>query len=76
MGPWTWSAEATASTGDCNVEIGVVETLEGRLLVFSILVNYPRISGINNAAWKPMQDRICVALVEHGDVGGAEEKQR
>jgi len=30
--------------------------------VFSILVGYPLVDGLNTAAWKPMQDEICVAL--------------
>lgn len=43
---------------------GVAATREGRTLVFSILVSYPRVSGLNTKAWKPMQDEICNALVE------------
>jgi D-alanyl-D-alanine carboxypeptidase/D-alanyl-D-alanine-endopeptidase (penicillin-binding protein 4) len=43
---------------------GVANTREGRTLVFSILVSYPRVSGLNTKAWKPMQDEICNALVE------------
>ncbi|MEM9799866.1 MAG: D-alanyl-D-alanine carboxypeptidase/D-alanyl-D-alanine-endopeptidase [Planctomycetota bacterium] len=45
---------------------GIAESLDGRDIVFSILVRYPRAGGLNNAAWKPMQDEICVALVESG----------
>ncbi len=43
---------------------GVVSTLGGREVVFSILVGYPRVDGLNTRAWKPMQDEICVALTE------------
>ncbi|MEM1451982.1 MAG: D-alanyl-D-alanine carboxypeptidase/D-alanyl-D-alanine-endopeptidase [Planctomycetota bacterium] len=43
---------------------GVVETLDGREVVFSILVGYPMVDGMNTKAWKPMQDEICTALVE------------
>ncbi|MEO0661080.1 MAG: D-alanyl-D-alanine carboxypeptidase/D-alanyl-D-alanine-endopeptidase [Planctomycetota bacterium] len=42
---------------------GVV--LDGRgdpRLAYAILVNYPRVGGLNNAAWKPMQNRICARL--------------
>lgn len=42
---------------------GVAETVEGRTVVFSILVGYPRLSGLNTKAWKPMQDRLCETLV-------------
>jgi len=43
---------------------GVVETLDGRTLCFSILVSYPRVDGLNTHVWKPLQDRICELLVE------------
>lgn len=42
---------------------GLVETEDGRLLAFSILVNYPHVDGLNTHAFKPMQDEICEALV-------------
>ena len=41
---------------------GVVETLSGRHLAFSILVDYPNISGLNTACWKPMADELCAHL--------------
>ena len=41
---------------------GVVETLSGRHLAFSILVDYPDISGLNTACWKPMADELCAHL--------------
>ena len=41
---------------------GVAETVSGDEVVFSILVGYPLVDGLNTAAWKPMQDEICVAL--------------
>jgi len=41
---------------------GVVETADGRTLVFSILVEYPVVGGLNTKAWKPMQDAICVLM--------------
>ncbi len=28
-------------------------------LAFAILVSYPRVSGLNTKAWKPMQDDLC-----------------
>lgn len=42
---------------------GLVETESGRLLAFSILVNYPHYDGLNTHAFKPMQDAICEAMV-------------
>jgi D-alanyl-D-alanine carboxypeptidase/D-alanyl-D-alanine-endopeptidase (penicillin-binding protein 4) len=43
---------------------GVAEGAGGRRYVFSVLVNYPSVSGLNTSAWKPMQDEICELLVE------------
>ncbi len=43
---------------------GVAYALDGRVFVFSILVNYPDFGGLNPSCWKPMQDEICVELVE------------
>lgn len=43
---------------------GVAKTLNGRTIVFSILVGYPRLGGLNRTVWKPMHDDICVLLVE------------
>jgi D-alanyl-D-alanine carboxypeptidase/D-alanyl-D-alanine-endopeptidase (penicillin-binding protein 4) len=42
---------------------GFVESESGEQLVFSILVGYPRASGLNKYCWKPMQDEICEELV-------------
>jgi D-alanyl-D-alanine carboxypeptidase/D-alanyl-D-alanine-endopeptidase (penicillin-binding protein 4) len=56
-----------AKTGFVNGASGLsgyVEAEDGRLLVFSILVNYPPVSGLNNSAWKPMQDELCALFVE------------
>ncbi|MDP6518622.1 MAG: D-alanyl-D-alanine carboxypeptidase/D-alanyl-D-alanine-endopeptidase, partial [Planctomycetota bacterium] len=41
---------------------GVVELDDGRRRVFSILVSYPRLQGLNRSIWKPMQDEICAIL--------------
>ena len=49
---------------------GVADTLDGRRLVFSILVNYPRVAGLNTTVWKPMQDAQCEALVTSGAGAG------
>ncbi|MDB4453939.1 D-alanyl-D-alanine carboxypeptidase/D-alanyl-D-alanine-endopeptidase [bacterium] len=48
---------------------GVAETAGGDEVVFSILVGYPLVDGLNTAAWKPMQDEICVALVSWAGEG-------
>lgn len=45
---------------------GFAQRVDGRELVFSILVEYPRLSGLNNTCWKPMQDEICELLVGGG----------
>lgn len=41
---------------------GYVETSDGELLCFSILVQYPKVAGLNKHCWKPMQDDICAQL--------------
>jgi len=43
---------------------GVATTLGGRPLVFSILVGYPRLDGLNDRVWKPLQDDLVERLVE------------
>jgi D-alanyl-D-alanine carboxypeptidase/D-alanyl-D-alanine-endopeptidase (penicillin-binding protein 4) len=42
---------------------GYVRTEEERELVFSIVVNYPRLDALNNSCWKPMHDAIVEELV-------------
>ena len=42
---------------------GIATALDGREQVFSILVNYPDVDGLNTSCWKPMQDEICALLV-------------
>lgn len=41
---------------------GVLDALDGRTLLFSILVEYPNHGGLNQSCWKPMQDQICGLL--------------
>jgi D-alanyl-D-alanine carboxypeptidase/D-alanyl-D-alanine-endopeptidase (penicillin-binding protein 4) len=53
----------TGWIGGASALSGFVETAQGKRLVFSILVSYPRESGLNTSCWKPMQDAICAALV-------------
>jgi D-alanyl-D-alanine carboxypeptidase/D-alanyl-D-alanine-endopeptidase (penicillin-binding protein 4) len=48
---------------------GLVDARDGRKLVFSILVEYPNIEGLNKSCWKPMEDAICEELA--GWNGGA-----
>lgn len=39
---------------------GLILDVDGTpLLAFAILVSYPRVSGLNTKAWKPMQDELC-----------------
>ena len=42
---------------------GIAMTHGHRFLVFSILVEYKPRAGLNRSVWKPMQDRICEAIV-------------
>jgi serine-type D-Ala-D-Ala carboxypeptidase/endopeptidase (penicillin-binding protein 4) len=42
---------------------GLARDRAGRELVFSILVNYPELDGLNSSCWKPMQDALCELLV-------------
>ena len=35
----------------------------GGEIVFSILVNYDDVDGLNPSVWKPMEDEICELLV-------------
>ena len=46
---------------------GLVAPETGETIVFAILVDYPDASGLNTRCWKPMQDRICEALVHWGE---------
>ena len=41
---------------------GLVLDGKERELIFSILVEYPRLGGLNTSCWKPMQDEICEIL--------------
>jgi PBP4 family serine-type D-alanyl-D-alanine carboxypeptidase len=41
---------------------GFVEREDGRIFVFSILVNYPHVDGLNANCWKKMQDELCELL--------------
>jgi D-alanyl-D-alanine carboxypeptidase/D-alanyl-D-alanine-endopeptidase (penicillin-binding protein 4) len=46
---------------------GATRTRDGRVLVFSILVGYPRqLPGLNDKCFKPMHDAIAVLLTELG----------
>ncbi len=59
----SWRAK-TGFIGGTSGLSGIVQTLDGRTLVFSILVEYPRYGGLNTSVWKPLQDEICTILVE------------
>ena len=54
----------TGFIGGTSALSGVVQALSDRSFVFSILVEYPVISGLNTRCWKPMQNEICERLVE------------
>lgn len=41
---------------------GILDTRDGRRLVFSILVEYPPVDGLNTRLWKPMENAICKEL--------------
>lgn len=41
---------------------GYVQRADGRTFVFSILVNYPHVDGLNASCWKRMQDELCELL--------------
>jgi D-alanyl-D-alanine carboxypeptidase/D-alanyl-D-alanine-endopeptidase (penicillin-binding protein 4) len=45
---------------------GLANGGDGRGWVFSILVEYPHVDGLNNKVWKPMQNEICELLVGAG----------
>ena len=53
----------TGFIGGTSALSGVAQAGSGRSFVFSILVEYPNISGLNSSCWKPMQDEICELLV-------------
>ncbi|MFT4710023.1 MAG: D-alanyl-D-alanine carboxypeptidase/D-alanyl-D-alanine-endopeptidase (penicillin-binding protein 4) [Planctomycetota bacterium] len=42
---------------------GIAISPAGRGLVFSIIVNYPTVSGLNTSAWKPMQDEMVLRIL-------------
>lgn len=46
---------------------GIVLDGQDRELIFSILVEYPRLGGLNSSCWKPMQDEICEILGSYED---------
>ena len=56
----------TGFIGGTSALSGVAITEDDRLLVFSILVEYPVLAGLNRDVWKPMQNSICEALVRRG----------
>jgi D-alanyl-D-alanine carboxypeptidase len=41
---------------------GLLDAKDGRTLVFSILVEYPSVDGMNKRHWKPMENAICKEL--------------
>jgi D-alanyl-D-alanine carboxypeptidase/D-alanyl-D-alanine-endopeptidase (penicillin-binding protein 4) len=43
---------------------GIVITEDGVGVVFSIIVNYQTLGGLNNKAWKPMQDAMVLRMLK------------
>lgn len=41
---------------------GYVQRADGRTFVFSVLVNYPHMDGLNTSCWKRLQDELCELL--------------
>jgi D-alanyl-D-alanine carboxypeptidase/D-alanyl-D-alanine-endopeptidase (penicillin-binding protein 4) len=56
----------TGFIGGTSALSGIAEAHDGRVYVFSILVDYPRFEGLNTSVWKPMQDDVCELLVGAG----------
>ena len=56
----------TGFIGGTSALSGLVRGRSGRVYVFSVLVNYPTLGGLNKQVWKPMQDSICELIVSHG----------
>lgn len=52
----------TGFIGGTSALSGLLDATDGRTLVFSILVEYPNIEGLNKNCWKPMEDAICEEL--------------
>jgi serine-type D-Ala-D-Ala carboxypeptidase/endopeptidase (penicillin-binding protein 4) len=52
----------TGFIGGTSALSGLIDASGGRTLIFSILVEYPNIEGLNTSCWKPMEDAICEAL--------------
>ncbi len=55
----------TGFIGGTSALVGVATTLEGRELVFALLVNYPVFGGLNTSCWKPLGDRLARLLVTY-----------
>lgn len=67
MGKGVTAGRVRAKTGfirGASALSGLATTVEGRELVFSILVRYPPLDGYNDACWKPMQDDLVTSFVE------------
>jgi D-alanyl-D-alanine carboxypeptidase len=52
----------TGFIGGTSALSGLIDAADGRTLVFSILVEYPNLEGLNRSVWKPMEDAICEEL--------------
>jgi D-alanyl-D-alanine carboxypeptidase/D-alanyl-D-alanine-endopeptidase (penicillin-binding protein 4) len=55
----------TGFIGGTSALSGIAPTPDGRVFVFSILVNFPEYDGLNGN-WKDMQDAMCVRIVRDG----------
>jgi serine-type D-Ala-D-Ala carboxypeptidase/endopeptidase (penicillin-binding protein 4) len=54
----------TGWIGGASALSGYVDTVAGERLCFSVLVSYPRVSGLNTHCWKPLGNDICNTLVQ------------
>jgi D-alanyl-D-alanine carboxypeptidase/D-alanyl-D-alanine-endopeptidase (penicillin-binding protein 4) len=56
----------TGFIGGTSALSGLARGQSGRVYIFSVLVNYPTVGGLNRTVWKPMQDSICELIVSYG----------
>jgi D-alanyl-D-alanine carboxypeptidase/D-alanyl-D-alanine-endopeptidase (penicillin-binding protein 4) len=55
----------TGFIGGTSSLSGIAPAPDGRVFVFSILVNFPEVDGLNST-WKTMQDALCLRILKEG----------